>query len=214
MSNPPTNVSDVVVTGQRRDNISDPFPQYQLVSDYYPSTDATINPDDGMGDLQCSLPVHKKIWNADARAAEGVTDFKTYSSGLSIFDREHHAYLRLNGGVMELGNIKVGPVPVPGQNAQVMPDATGIDGSNYMGDLHTHVSGVGLPSQADITGFLNDINTASLAGRSSAELDSIAMYIAVKDTSTRTGYRIYAYTRNSNFNQQGREVDPLASPCG
>lgn len=212
MSNP-TNLSDIVVTGQRRDNISDPFPQYTLISDYYPSTDATINPDDGMGDVQCSLPTHRKIWNADSRAAEGVTDFKVNAGGNNIFDRERHAYLKLNGNTVELGNIAVGPVVQPGETAEVQPDVTGIFRTNYMGDIHVHPSGVGLPSAADQAGFLKNVREAEEAGRSATELDNIAMYIVVKDTSTRAGYRIYAYTRNSNFNQLGREVDPLASPC-
>lgn len=213
MSNPPTTVGDVVITGQRRDNISDPFPQYQLVSDYYPSTDATINPDDGMGDLQCSLPIHKKIWNADARAAEGVTDFKTWSGGADIFAREHGAFLRANGSAVELGNIRQGPVPVTGTNSYVELDKTGITASNWMGDLHTHVSGDGRPSAADWSGFLQWHANASSVQPARTDLAQVAMYIVVKAPGTRLGYRIYAYTKDSNPNQLGREVDPLASPC-
>ncbi|QTC90472.1 hypothetical protein [Brevundimonas goettingensis] len=208
-------VGDVIVTGQRRPaGSSEPFPKDEpvIVNGPVDPNDATIGEESTtVQEQQCAIPKNRKIWDADARAAQGVKDFMTYSAGQNIFGREHQAYIRFNGTQMELGNISVGPVPQPGQTPYVSPNITGITGANWMGDVHTHVSTIGQPSQEDINDFNMWYDQAVAAGRT--DLADVAMYIAVRDSSAPDGYRIYAYTKTSDPNVNGREVDPNGQPC-
>ena len=100
---------------------------------------------------------------------------------------------------------------MPGQVPGVTIDTTGVTNQNWMGDVHSHPSGNGLPSQTDINGFLDNIALAEQAGRNT---DNISMCIIVEDNSTTPPTRrIYAYNKNSDMNVLGDEVNPDAIPC-
>lgn len=214
MSDPVFPVDPVVVTGQRRDDPFSPFPKDigggGGESGPLPGGDQEIDDDAGFttADRQCGIPENRKVWEADARAAQAVKDLMAFASSLqdgsTIFNREFGANLRYDGTTTRLSNMRAGTV------SGVDIDNNEVTDANWMGDIHTHPSGCGLPSVADQTGF-NDRMAA--IGTTRSEAPYLAMYIIVKDDTASAGYRIYAYTKHSNMNATGREVDPDAQPC-
>lgn len=213
MSDPATPVGDVVVTGQRRRSDGS-MPRETFVTVPAPEGMFDEKPTIiSMEEQQCSIGLNRKIWEADARAAAAVQDLMTFAaslpSGDTIFQREFGANLRYDGTTTRLSNIREGTV------SGVNIDNNEVTDANWMGDIHTHPSGDGRPSVAkptsDWPGFIDRMNRVTALGR--ADASYIAMYVVVQDTTAARGYRIYAYTKDSNPNQLGREVDPDAQPC-
>jgi hypothetical protein len=206
-----------VVTGQRRTaGSSEPFPKDTWVSEPpLEGQDATIEPDENMSveDQQCAIPKNRKVWDADARAAQAVKDLKTFaqSLGQSIFTTEFGANLRFDGTTTRLSNMR------GGTTTGVLIDNNEVTDRNWMGDIHTHPAGDGRPSYgsatSDTVGFQDRLYAISQLQPPREDIDHLAMYIVVADANASAGYRIYSYTRTSDIHSLGREVDPDARPC-
>lgn len=216
---PPTDLGEIVVTGQRRSSPATSFPVGGGGGSPDEQLEIGEDPDSGGGERpnpQCTDPEARRIWNADASAATAGREFLDRAATLGdnppLGIREFGAALILQpDDSVTLGPVEWGQPGVPGQVPGVIIDTTGVTNQNWMGDVHSHPSGNGLPSQTDINGFLDNLALAEQAGRNT---DNISMYIIVEDNNTTPpSRRIYAYNKNSDMNALGDEVNPDAIPC-
>lgn len=218
---PTSTVDDVVITGQRRiANSTVPFPGKDGSSGIQQNEDTVPGGDEGGGQVivpsQCSAPQAKRVWNADAAAAAAISDFlaraSTLGDGFTLRNREFGAALTLGpNDSVNLSTITWGDPAHPGVTPAVTIDTTGVTNQNWMGDVHNHPSGNPLPSvgpSGDWPSFMGNISQLELGGRST---DGIAMYVIVQDEAGNI--KTYAYTKDSNPNEIGKEVNPDAAPC-
>lgn len=201
------------VTGQRRNSTGDPFPKDEP-SYEGPVEGENAEPDEDLmsaEDRQCLVPKNRQVWNSDAGAAKAVKAMLAYaqSNGTNIFQLEHGAMLRkLPNGKIENGIVKHGTAKT------VVLDPTGVTPNNWVGDIHTHPSGIGMPSVhagGDWDTFVDGINRSIKEQR--GDINELFMYVVVADANASSGYRIYAYGKDSDPNQLGYEVDPDADYC-
>lgn len=146
-----TELEEIVVTGQRRKGPSDPFPRMMWVS--VPPTPGQHDEKpmrEEMEGHQCSVPERRRRWNRDANASGGMKDLLAYaadpSRGWSVFSREHGAHFIKTADGMDMCTITHGDPPPPGETANVTLDTSCLTWDDWMGDIHTHVSGDGRPS--------------------------------------------------------------------
>jgi hypothetical protein len=224
---PPSELDEVVVTGQRRKTPASPFPggvggggglsgganQQELEEE-----DGL--PPDGAGSHPCDDPVQRKIWNADAAAAAAaaalIANAASMNDGSSLSNREFGVNLILGAGgqVQPQPNISVGDPAVPGQITNVDIDMTGVNAGNWMGDVHNHPSGDGRLSNGEWVNFINFVSSISATNPDRLpELAHVSVYVVVLDPTSPHGYRVYAYDRDSPPDTLGQEVNPDAQPC-
>lgn len=216
-----TTIPGIVVTGQRRPpNSTIPFPGRDESGGVQSNQDVIPTGDTAGGEVfvppQCLDPQAKKVWNADAAASGAISDFLARASalgdGFTLRNREFGAALTLGpDGSVNLGAVTWGDAVQPGVTPTVTLDTTGITNQTWIGDVHSHPSGNPLPSvgpNSDWSGFIDNINLLALGGRPS---DGIAMYVVVQDEAGNI--KTYAYTKDSNPNEIGQEVNPDAAPC-
>lgn len=209
----PTDLGEIIVTGQRRQFGALHFPTND--NNWFPE-----EPDGGGGGMEiqlnpCAHPATRVIWNADAAAAAAVDAFVAKShavgDGGSLSNREFGANLvRDASGGVSVTSVDAGD---PIQNG-VVPSVT-ITGAatylNWMGDIHNHPSGIGMPSAAEWAAFTARIDAIVAAyPERSIDMAYAAAYIVV---GTPPNHQIFAFTRNSDPNQPGEEVNPDAQPC-
>jgi len=221
-----TNLGDIIVTGQKRSNSSQPFPslpQTIFVPPPYTTPEAVRT--DSWREIQpCNhLPLRRR-WNQDAAAASATSAFQSYALGLASLNegdvtpngpvltrREFGADLRTGpNGTVILGPISHGPVVQNGVVSNVAITHGQLTLANWMGDIHTHPSGNPLPSTGDWSGFQSMLSQLRVAGLPTSNR---FMYTVVQDASSPTGYRTYAWGENDNPNLAGKEVNPQAGSC-
>lgn len=213
-----TNLGEIVVTGQRRSTPWTSFPTRTAIGSgggesIYDEMDNGQGAPPPQPD-PCSDPVHRKIWNADARAVAGIADLgaraASLNDGSSLDNREFGANLFLNSvGAVDLSDVSVGPTPPPGTIPEVTIEPGGTTYLNWMGDIHNHPSGNPLPSQEERDRFNDRIDRIQALHPDRAEMPYVAMYIVVRDSQTGQ-LRVYAYRKGDIT---GSEVNPYAQPC-
>jgi len=167
----------------------------------------------------CANPASALAWNADAAAAAAVAEMlvaaRDLNDGSNFSNREFGTTLyRTSGGDMANTGITWGERAVVGQVPNVILSTTGVDSSNYMGDIHNHPSGDGRLSDGEWTNFINLTSAiAQLHPERRPDLDAVAAYVVVADPTASAGYRIYAHTRRTPYGELGEEVNPDAQPC-
>ncbi|MFA4893660.1 hypothetical protein [Brevundimonas sp.] len=227
MTDPGYPLDDITVTGQRR-RPDGTYPsrggsgggganepggtnQWELEEEDETPPEGQVDP--------CADPVSRKIWNADAAAAAGaaalIAKAASLNDGSSLANREFGSYLLLgaNGQVNLQPNITVGDPAVLGSVPNVSIDVAGVHSGNWMGDIHNHPSGDGNLSGGEWAEFINMSSQYSATNPERAELSHVSVYVVVLDASSPTGYRIYAYNKDTPYNQLGAEVNPDAQPC-
>lgn len=216
---PPTQVDDVVVTGQRRKDPTEAFPErpqiivWEGTFDEIPADLEEPPPD------PCADPVTRRAWNADAAAAQAAEDIfglpASLNDGSTLANREFGTNLLVspNGSVARPSvPISVGAPATQGFIPNVYIDNTGRTDENWMGDIHNHPSGDGRLSDNEWTAFVNTMSQLS-ATTQRTDLALVSVYVVVLDSTAPKGYRIYAYTRDTPYGELGEEVNPNAQPC-
>lgn len=222
---PPTELGDIVVTGQRR-RPDGTFPSAGPsggggAGDPGGVNQDELSPDDPQPEPEpnpCAHPDSALEWNADAAAAEALRRMLDFAR--REFDEDHLANREFGTMLCEMnGSIIIGDI-IPG-DPLIGPDGspTGntptvhIDrgscpiGSTAIGMIHSHVSGSGAPSIADAS-WVPSINhdRPSSDGR---------IYIVSFDG---TAYRIHVYDSSNaqsaaETGDLGEEVNPDGQPC-
>ncbi|MFN4288965.1 MAG: JAB domain-containing protein [Brevundimonas sp.] len=217
MSNPPTTVEGITITGQRRSDSTQPFPVMPPPIPVMPGDVAVIDPDVEPQYVEpCDIPAFRDRWNADAAAASAVEAFldhaESIGDGRTLSNREFGAFLlRGAGNTIILGNVSHGAPVVPGQVSNVVLDHTGVTYQNWMGDIHNHPSGDGRPSDEDWRVYEDFLVAVSKLGIPTHDK---FMYVVIQDASVNPPvHRIYVYSEDSDRNEIGEEVNPDASPC-
>ena len=216
MNNPPTTVEGVTVTGQRRHE-TQPFPVMPpaVPVPLFPENSATIGPDTEYEYLEpCDIGAFRDKWNSDAAGASAIDAFLDHSQSIgdsgSLANREFGAaVVRTAGNNVGLGPVTHGDPVQPGHVPSVTIDYTGVNGDNWLGDVHSHPSGDPRPSAGDWAGF-----QAGLAALRAANLPTHNryLYIVVYDAST-SSYKVYVYGESDDPDQVGQEVNPQAQAC-
>lgn len=215
--NPPAELDDIVVTGQRRRSPSEPFPtRAEPVS-----TEGQFDEREGLEELPdpCANPETRREWDRDAAAAGGaaalVAKAASLNDGSNLSNREFGVNLILgtNGRVQLQPNISVGNPAVSGQIPNVYIDMTGVTPANWMGDIHNHPSGDGRLSDGEWNHFVNYVSAICATNPERSDLANISAYVVVPDAASTNGYRIYAYNLATPYNTLGQEVNPDAQPC-
>lgn len=230
-----TPVDEIVVVGQRRRYTHETFPsrgsgggdggfiEPEEVGD---GTEPPPTTPDPCADPETALP-----WNADAEAAASVGAFLQAAALLGgndvrngvphLGNREFGRMLWRGSGSSVNGNdVSWGEPPDPNGNVAAMTvDTTGINNYNYIGDIHTHPFGTGLPSEVDWEGFLFNNRTARAAGRTQ---ETFYLYIVTVDQNGNLSM-IHVYQDGPRAENSpdparpttnGPEVNPDAQPCG
>jgi hypothetical protein len=220
----PTNPGDIVVYGQRRQS-DGTFP---TLGGGVPGGGANEPPGEDQNEITdpeyvpppnpCDHPIASKIWNADARAVAAVAALTakaaSLNDGSNLTNREFGANLFLNSaGGVSLTDVSVGPTPRPGSIPEVTIEPGGTTYLNWMGDIHNHPSGTGLLSQIERDRFDARIASIQSLHPERSEINYIAAYVVVADSSAPTGYRVYAHTRDKSASDPGQEVNPNAQAC-
>lgn len=215
---PITVVDEIVVTGQRRSDPINPFPERpDPIEGPVNPGDETIETPDQFD--PCDDPLAALAWNLDAAAAAAAQDMLATAAaqgdGSNFTNREFGTNLyRGPGGSLLHTPIDVGDPAVPGVIPSVSILRHQSTEETWMGDMHNHPSGDGRLSDGEWTDFINRVSAISAVyPHRRSELDIVSIYVVVADASTPDGYRIYAYARNTPFNVQGQEVNPDAQPC-
>jgi len=168
----------------------------------------------------CDNPDTALEWNADAAAAEALRRMKRFAQLVhnedSFANREYGTLLcqRADGAII-IGEIRHGDPMIDGNgnatgnlpNVNIPPDGCGL-GTTILAMVHTHVSGSGAPSVADISWipYINSVRGGDSRGR---------IYITAFDGSA---YRTYIYDHTNaqhaaDTGNVGPEVNPDAQPC-
>lgn len=221
---PPTNPGNIDVVGQRRTNPLDGFPNRDAWSGVGeiggPQGELTGDSDSGgsPGVDPCSVPETRKVWNADAQAAAAVAALvakaDSMNDGSTLSNREFGANLFLNGnGGVSLTSVSVGPTPTGNQIPEVTIEPGGTTYLNWMGDIHNHPSGDSRLSSGEHARFNSRISSIISMHPERAEMNDVSAYVVVADSSSPTGYKIYAHTAAKSADDPGQEVNPNAQSC-
>ena len=216
---PPTDLGEIVVTGQRRRDSTEPFPERPQIVVWEGMFDE-LPPDLGEPPLDpCADPVARRAWNSDAAAAQAAKDIvampASLNDGSTLANREFGTNLLVspNGSVARPSiPISVGGPAIPGTIPSVGIDNAGRTDENWMGDIHNHPSGDGRLSDGEWTAFINEISRLNQTTQR-ADLAFVSVYVLVLDSTAEKGYRIYAYTRDTPYGELGQDVNPDAQPC-
>lgn len=214
-----TNPGDIQVWGQRRQNsglfptaggAAAPLPLNTPVRERRDPESPYFDP--------CQIPVSRAAWNADAEAIVAGNSIMSQASsiGSNLSQQEFGAVLyHYNGGIHMLpqqpGGLAVNGV-IPSINLNW---GTTVNAQNYRGDIHSHPSGDPRLSASERQVFVDYVNwlisnaTPGMAGI----YRTIAAYVMVLDSSSPTGFRMYANTVDTPLDTVGREVNPLAEPA-
>ncbi|MBX9461123.1 MAG: hypothetical protein KL785_08610 [Brevundimonas sp.] len=223
----------MVVTGQRRSDPSQPFPERPE-----PST-GPVNPDTpSIEDDQnlvdpCDDPATALPWNADAAGARSAGPFLSKAAAMgdtnpqtglpTLSEREFGRGLARGPNSSVWGNaVSAGLDPDPNDSdptSKMIIDFAGITLDVYIGDAHSHPNGNELPSEEDWTFFLRNNNLARRNyGRTS---ETFYMYIWTVDASGQPS-KVYVYEDGPRAadspnpprpTERGKEVNPDAQPC-
>ena len=137
---PPTDLGEIVVTGQRRSSPATSFPVGGGGGSPDEQLEIGEDPDSGGGERpnpQCTDPEARRIWNADASAATAGREFLDRAATLGdnppLGIREFGAALILQpDDPVTLGPVEWGEPGVPGQVPGVTIDTTGVTNQNWM----------------------------------------------------------------------------------
>jgi hypothetical protein len=222
----PTNLGDVIATGQRRPlGSTSPFPllpsSIVVPARYmYPEAQRheTIEVD------PCSYEPFRKQWDADAAAVQATAAIVDKAAalghsgpyGTELSQREYLVPLKEtpSGGV-GLGELAVGwtyaenPTMFPG----VTPNWDGITGGNIRGFVHNHPASAGniQPSGPDID-IMNDwLSQMTSAGRLARDF---TMYIISQElVNGQLKRKILAFKSTGLDPEDAQEVNPNAQTC-
>lgn len=218
----PTDLGEIVVTGQRRRGPG-AFPIISKGNDSGGTVQQEEVEEGGSGgggfeieNDPCSDPTSKVVWNADAAAVAAVAAFIAKSQAVGdnglLSNREFGTNLvRDAAGGVTSTYVDAGPALQNG----VIPSVT-ITGpatlQNWMGDVHNHPSGIGMPSAGEWYAFQQRVaDIISAYPQRAAEMAHAALYIVV---GSPPNHQIFAFKRSDDPNQPGQEVNPAAQSCG
>lgn len=223
---PPAELDDVVVTGQRRKEPHEPFPQRPEPvvwegqhTEKLPGLDEVPDP--------CAHPRTARDWNADAAAAEALQ--RMLETVAALNDSTHHLANREYGAMIcehSDGTLSISPIqwgdPTFDENGTwlnpgVRPtvdvnfNACGA-GSLPLAMIHSHPStgpSGGVPSASDVTW---------VAAINAARGDNLGRIYLVSIGDAATPYRIWVYdeTHAEDASLSGEpkdEVNPEGEPC-
>lgn len=218
------------VTGQRRSTPAAPFPT--TTGTRGPTqNDRPEDPDAGGGggrtpinaqteeDKQCKNQRNKRIWNADAATNAAIQSFLNSAvnegDGATLSNREFGVNLVLgpNDSVAVAPDVGIGGLKTPNSTPNVTIPVGGATSGTWMGDVHSHPSGDGRPSPNEFADFVARVNALIAAHPERTELANVSMYITIEIPGNPPSYQTYAYTKDSNPNVLGKEVNPQAKPC-
>lgn len=192
---PPTIIDDITVTGQRRTNPTQPFPE-RPEPPTGPVDPDTPSIDDETGLIDpCARPETAIPWNADAAAAASVGAFRQAAADLGGADapggipnlgqREFGRGLYRNSSGAIVGNaVSWGGPPDEDGVSTFDLNMSGITNLSYIGDAHSHPNGNPLPSQEDWDGFMVNNNLARDPGQRVNDT-----FYLTSSPSSRTGAR-------------------------
>lgn len=171
--------------------------------------DAAGSPND-----PCIAPETRLEWNADAAAAEALSEFYAKAEELQddgLYEREFGAMVYGD----EFGNVWLGPItPGPKMAGTVVIDDTGITPGTLLGFIHTHPSPQTEPSAGDGNLFNQYYE---YVGGESGRGNLLRMYVVSRDNSEEPNspFRIRIYTNDSDQSSDspGPEVNPEGQPC-
>lgn len=203
-TNPPTDLGDVVVVGQRRSEPHQPFPERPQPVVWDGEYDE-LPPDLGEAPDPCADPATALEWNADAAAAEAKRQFESAAVGLGddgLYEREFGAQIyQRPDGIVYLGRVTYGD-PMTGTFAF---DESAATHDNLIGEIHSHPAGNTVPSAAD---------WARMDGWSGWTGRNFRSYIVARDVSdpqSSFAIRVYDMTSDRTIDENG--PDPEATPC-
>ncbi|RZJ01485.1 MAG: hypothetical protein EON90_02575 [Brevundimonas sp.] len=231
----PTNVDDVIVIGQRRENGSmAPFPQRPSFTPPNPGDVSEIEPDIGDGQSDpCSDPEKFAEWERDAAAAKAAKDFVTRALADGEPDdrlavREYGAWLiRMPDGSIGHGPIRRGTDTFDEGDGvtSVTLDFEGVDPSTIVGFIHSHNPGNDNASSAP-AGDNSDVEVlnsvvALMNSYNPGSGSQARMYIVSRTLAGagQTGYnKINVWTPGTiaallAAGLRGPEVNPNGQPC-
>lgn len=219
---PPTDLGEVVVTGQRRRS-DGTFPppaggggggggddggvhQDELDPNEPPPPPSPPHP--------CDDPDTARVWNADAAAADGLRMMQADAHDPLLDSRERSIVVAQDPatGRTYLGNLRVGE-PFAGE---VPFDMTGIDPAHIVGLMHSHPGSGPYPSGPDRTSvFPYWAEQIELAGGNASRL-TLYMVGTRADPGQPARLQIRAYDRTNLDGDEanpGPEVNPDAQHC-
>lgn len=229
---PPSELDEVVVTGQRRSSPTAPFPARGSSGSIGDTPGRTIDlADDDLepppsGD-PCADPAAARDWNADAAAAEALRRMLETVAALNdsthnLSNREYGAMICEDAdGILSVSPIQWGDPTFDGDgnwlNPGVQPtvdvdfNACGA-GSLPLAMIHSHPStgaGGGVPSASDVTW---------IAAINAARGDNLGRIYLVSIGDAATPYRLWVYdeTNVEHASLSGEpkdEVNPQGQPC-
>lgn len=228
--NPPSELDEIVTTGQRRWP-GGQFPPASGSAGYGepPEGPVPIQVEEGEPEQPrppdpCSNPETALDWNADAAAAEAAKEFARRAAARTppetLNDREWGAYLyRAADGSIQIGPIAFGPPFSSGGVGTVNPSTSGLDPSTIVGSIHSHGSGNHLRSDGNeqFPGDIDHLNgLVVFSGNTSARLYIVAQNQGPAGFVPYNQINVYnqakAQDARSNF-APGPEVNPEAEPC-
>jgi len=210
----PAELDEVVVTGQRREDPYEPFPERPqpvvwdgLYGELPPDLEGPPDP--------CADPDTARDWNADAAAAEAKKEFERRAAEREddgLYSREWHAFIYQD----QNGRMYLGPV-VPGTVNSVTPDTTGMTPDNLIGFIHNHPGGGLTPSGDDWAGFDSLYNwVAQWSSGGVSRANQPRQYIIGRDTSDpNPSMRIRVFDKESSRSSDATalEVNPDGQQC-
>lgn len=219
--NPPAELDDVVVTGQRRRSPNEPFPPASGSGGYAEPPEGPVPIEVEQGEPESPLPPDPcsnadtaRVWNADAAVAEGLRRMQADANDPLLDSRERSIVVAQDPvtGRTYLGNMRVG-APFAGE---VPFDMTGIDPAHIVGLMHSHPGSGPYPSGPDRTSvFPYWVEQIALAGGDPSRL-TLYMVGTRADPGQAARLQIRAYDQN-NLNgdeaNPGPEVNPDAQSC-
>lgn len=218
--NPPSELDEVVVTGQRRRNASDPFPPASGSGGYAepPEGPVPIEVEEGeeptLPPDPCSNPDTALEWNADAAAAEALRRMQQDANDPLLDGRERGFVLYFDPAsqTVQLGNLAVGP----NMGGSVTPDLTGIARENIIGFVHSHPASGPYPSGPDQTVLFPFFQNEITAAGGNASAFRLYMVGTRMDPGGQARLQIRVYNEsnlNGDENNPGPEVNPDGEPC-
>jgi len=210
---PPTDLGEIVVVGQRRSEPWQPFPERPTL--VRPDPDVAVLPDEDTGPVDpCFNPETARDWNADAAAAEALRRMQADANDPLLDGRERGFVIYWDAAtqMMRLGNLAVGPA----MGGAVTPDLTGIDRGSIIGFIHSHPGSGPYPSGPDRTVLFPFFQNEITSGGGNATLFRLYMVGTRADPGSPARLQIRVYNASNLSGDEenpGPEVNPDGEPC-
>lgn len=233
--NPPTELDEIVVIGQRRRYHTDLFPSggWEGAGETGGLIRETGDADQGGGDNTdpCANPETALDWNADAAAAEAAREFERRASTRNppetLNNREWGvALFEMPDGRVVLGNITHSAYtfqnPGPDGRVSVAIDWTAPAGGVLVGMAHSHSAGSHLPSGSSPTSddqdslrYIRDVRSQIGLNPDQARIYIIALTTGPAGASQYAKVSVYNHQNQQAAiaGTEGPEVNPEAQPC-